>query len=519
MKNKGTLLTALHFTVALLLGLSVCGPIFTMGTAAAAESEGSRHLNATSHMVGSSLDAAKSYQGWTVVRSGIGETLVKLNDNVELEPWVADSWEWLDDFSLKLHIRDGVTFHNGKKVDAEAVKICFERVAEENTRFPDYIDLKEIIADGQDITIVSNTKNPAMLWNLAEPVFSVMDVTVEDIDMMPAGTGPYKVSEFVENRIELVANEDYWGGKPGLDSITFTLISDADARVMALQSGEIDMTVTIDNTSLNLFKNDDYNISLVTGVRTNVVKMNIAREFLSDINVRKAISYGIDRETYSETITGGEASVCIFPSSVPFGIDKIQGYTYDQVQANQILDDAGYVDTDGDNIREMNGKNISLEYYQSAAHGSSEAGLIAQSIQSDLKNIGIDVQIMSAENLSDIKKAGLYDFCSDNSNTVPTGDGQYFLTNMYSSTSGSNQSGYSNPEFDKLLAKFNDAFTTEERYQIAHDCAQLLVDDAADLYVTAVPMNTVSRSYVKNAVQPTIDYYMITKDITIENNN
>lgn len=493
-----------------LLAASVAGGALT----ASAEEE--KHLNAASHMVGSSLDAAKNYQGWTVVRAGIGETLVKLNDDVQLEPCVADSWEWVDDYTLKFHIRDGITFHNGNPVDAEAVKRCFEHVAETNTRFPNYIDLKEIIADGQDLTIVSNSKNPAMLWNLVEPVFSVMDVTTEDLDMMPIGTGPYKVTEFVEDRIELEANEEYWDGEVGLDTITFTKISDAEARVMALQSGEVDMTVTIDNTSLDLFRNDDYNISLITGVRTNVVKMNHAREFLSDINVRKAISYAIDRETYSSTITGGEPSVCLFPSSVPFGVDEIEGYTFDQEKSKQILDDAGYVDTDGDGIREMNGKNIVLEYYQSAAHGSSEAGLIAQAIQSDLKKVGLEVQIMSSENMSDIKNAGLYDFCSDNSNTVPTGDGQYFLTNMYYSTSGSNKSGYSNPEFDALIEQFNDAYTAEERSQIAHECAEILVEDAADLYVTAVPMNTVSQAYVKNATQPTIDYYMITKDITIE---
>ena len=72
-----------------------------------------KHLNAASHMVGTSLDAAKNYQGWTVTRAGIGETLLKLNDAVELEACLADSWEWVDDYTLKLHVREGVTFQNG----------------------------------------------------------------------------------------------------------------------------------------------------------------------------------------------------------------------------------------------------------------------------------------------------------------------------------------------------------------------------------------------------------------------
>ncbi len=484
--------------------------------AVTASAEGERHLNAASHMVGASLDAAQSYQGWTVVRAGIGETLIKLNDNVELEPCIADSWEWVDEYTLKLHVREGVTFHNGKPVDAAAVKAAFEHVQEINTRFPTYIDLKEIIADGQELTLVSNSKNPAMLFNLVEPVFSVMDVTVEDIVNAPAGTGPYMVESFVENRIELVANPNYWGGEIGLDTITFTRIGDAEARVMALQSGEIDMTVTIDNTSLKLFDNDEYTISLATGLRTNVVKMNNAGKFLSNADLRKAISYAVPREACSTTITGGEVSTCLFPSSLAFDSASIEGYTYDLDKAAAMLDEAGIVDGDGDGWREMDGEKIHLSYYQTAAHGSSEAGLIAQTIQSSLKKIGIEVEIMSTENLSDVRNSGEFDFYSNNDMTAPTGDCQYYLTLTYLGGNATNYTKYQNAEFDALLATLYDTYDVEERYAIAHQLAQILVDDAADLYVTAVPINTVFHSYVKNAYQPTVDYYMITPDITVE---
>lgn len=477
---------------------------------------GERHLNAASHMVGASLDAAESYQGWTVVRAGIGETLIKLNDKVELEPCIADKWEWVDDYSLKLHIRDGVKFHSGNPVDAEAVKKCFEHVAETNTRFPTYIDLKEIIADGQDLTIVSNSKNPAMLFNLVEPAFSVMDMSVPDIVNAPAGTGPYMVDFFVENRIELVANEDYWGGEVGLDSITFTLIGDSEARVMALQSGEIDMTITIDNSSLKLFENDDYNISLATGLRTNTVKMNNASKFLSNKDLRKALSYAVPREDCSTTITGGEVSTCLFPSSLAFGAKDIKGYNYDLKKAESMLDESGIVDTDGDGWREINGENIYLTYYQTAAHGSSEAGLIAQAVQSSFKEIGVNVEIMSTENLSDVRSSGNFDFYSNNDMTAPTGDCQYYLTYTYQGGNETNYTKYQNAEFDKGLDSLFDEYDVQARYKIAQNLAQILVDDAADLYVTSVPINTVSQSYVKNAKQPTVDYYMITPDITIE---
>ena len=128
-------------------------------------------------------------------------------DAVELEACLADSWEWVDDYTLKLHVREGVTFQNGKAVDAAAVKASFEHTAEINNRFAMYIDLKEFIADGQYFTIVSNSHNPQMLWNLVEPCFCVMDVTVADIENAPVGTGPYKFVSTLSQRSRMRRHE------------------------------------------------------------------------------------------------------------------------------------------------------------------------------------------------------------------------------------------------------------------------------------------------------------------------
>lgn len=484
--------------------------------------EAEKHLEVSTFWITPSLDFSDSYTGWVCTRIGVGETLVKLDDSVQLEGWLADSWENTDELTWNIHIRDGITFHNGKAVDAAAAMASIQYALDNNNRADTYLNIDSMSADGQNLTIKTREPNAALIFNLTEPLFCIFDVTCEDMVNCPQGTGPYKVAGFESDvRVDLAKNENYWDGEVGLDTITVSEIPDSEARVMALQSGETEMTVTLDNASLKLFENDDYNVSVVIGERTNVTYMNHERPFTSDKTLRQAISWAVDRDTYAENITGGEPATGLFPSSLPYHNDTLNAYTYDVDKANQILDDAGYVDTDGDGIREMNGENIHLEYYMATAHGSSDTMLLAQAIQADLKKIGVDVELQMTENLSDVLTSGEFDMSSDNSNTAPTGDPEYFLSVRYSSAQGgggdhgSNTGRYSSEGMDEIIKKLAGTFDTEERYNLAHDAAQLLLDDAAALYLTYVPMNTVSASYVVGAEQPTVDYYMITKDLTI----
>ena len=119
-----------------------------------------------------------------------------------------------------------------------------------NDRAAEYLKVDMIEADGQTLTITTTEPNAALLNNLVEPVFCIIDTTQseESIETAPIGTGPYVISSISpEQTVELVKNDTYWDGEPGLDTITVTQIADADARTMALQSGEVDITNTIDN--------------------------------------------------------------------------------------------------------------------------------------------------------------------------------------------------------------------------------------------------------------------------------
>lgn len=479
--------------------------------------ENDKHLNVGIFWLSTDLDPANEYNGWSLTRMAIAETLTILNENIEVEACLADKWEQVDDLTWKFHIRDGVKFQNGNPLTAEAVKNCIQRTFDKNKRASTYFKLDKMIADGQDLTIITTEPCGAMLNNLVEPIFSIIDVSVDEvtIPMSPVGTGAYSVTEYVsEVSAECVINADYWDGKPGLDSVSYQYTKDLDSRVLALQSGEFDLAMRIPETSLSLFEDKkDYTISEETGLRGSTICMNLQRPTLSKLEIRKAISYGINKDEYAKLIHAVPATG-LFPTALPFSSDKLKGYEFDVSKANTILQDAGYVDTNADGIREINGENIHLQFYLDTSTGT--AATLAQAIQADLKNIGIEVELIQSENLSDIRKAGTFDMYYNSSNAAPTGDPQAYLSLTYKTGGSSNFSNYSSEKMDNLITQLNSTFVIEERQKLAQEASQILLDDAVNLFVSYTPANVVATAKVKNFQAHPADYYMMTKDITIE---
>ncbi len=487
-------------------------------------SENEKTMRVAFFWISADLDPANDYNGWVTSRLGIGETLVRLNDELKIEPCLADEWENVDELTWRFHIREGARFSNGTPVTAQACQASLERAISMNDRASEYLKVESMEADGQELTIRTSEPNAGLLSNLVEPVFDIVDATqsADQIKTAPVGTGPYKIANFQsEQSAELVKNENYWDGEPGLDRIEVTQIADSDARAMALQSGEIDLTNTIDQTSTTLFENNpDYQVSSIISPRVNVAYMNHAESSpLHDVELRKAISYAVNREAYAELI-GGSPAHGLYSDATPFGNETIWSFSYDKDQAEQILDQAGYHDVDGDGIREMSdGSQMTLHYLQAADHGSADSAILAQAVQSDLKAVGIDMEILSVENLSEYQSQGNFDFYTGNDNSAPTGDPQLWLETMYTGLGVSgkkNLTSFQDDKIDEIVAQMNQTFDQEARYQLASEASQELNETASNLYLTNSYLNMVSSARVKQAVQPVADYYFITKDITIE---
>ena len=246
----------------------------------------------------------ESYSGWSTLRYGIGETLFKFNEHMELEAWLAESFEQVDDFTIKVKINDAATFSNGKKVDGAAVKKCLEDLIANHDRAPRDLKISSIEADGQFVTIKSSEKMPALLNYLSDPYGCIIDVEAGVKDGIAIGTGPYKAVKVTDTQIDLVKNENYWGAvKPKIDKITVKSITDGDTLTMAMQNGELDAVQGLPYSSLQLFQNDSYKISQVNTSRVYQAAFNFKTPALQDLNVRKAISMAIDKENFCKVLS------------------------------------------------------------------------------------------------------------------------------------------------------------------------------------------------------------------------
>ena len=156
-------------------------------------------------MANAGLNPHEAYSGWSAVRYGVGETLFRLSETMELEPWLAESWEWVDDTTLFITLRDGVTFSSGRALDGQAVKECLDHLVAVHDRAPGDLNIDAIEADGQTVTITCNAPNPALPNYLSDPYGAIidMDYGTDGVDETRnvAGTGPFVAYEVADDHI------------------------------------------------------------------------------------------------------------------------------------------------------------------------------------------------------------------------------------------------------------------------------------------------------------------------------
>ena len=453
----------------------------------------------------------ESYSGWSTLRYGIGETLFKFNENMELEPWLAEGFEQIDDFTLKIKINNAATFSNGKKVDGAAVKACLEHLIENHDRAPRDLKISSIEAEGQSIIIKSAEKMPALLNYLSDPYGCIIDVEEGVKNNIVVGTGPYKAVKVTDTQIDLVKNDNYWGRvKPKMDKVIIKSITDGDTLTMAMQNGELDAVQGLPYSSLQLFSGDNYKISQVNTSRVYQAAFNFKTPELQDLNVRKAISMAIDKENFCKILLNGNGSPAIgaFPANLTFGGDKVHAQPYDLDAAKKILTDSGWIDSDGDGYVDKNGKNLELRYLTYTSR--QELPLLAEAAQANLKKIGIKLNVNATDNYKTFLKAGDYDIFSKAIVTAPTGDPEYYFTSHIVPGAVDNAGFYDSEEISTLENELHNTFGTEERSQLAIKMSQQILDDCALFYASHLKMSFVMKPNVEGFNAHPSDYYEIT---------
>lgn len=465
------------------------------------------------------LNPHDNYSGWSALRYGVGETLFKYNDNMEVEPWLATDYEFVDDTTVKITLRDGVKFSSGRTMDAQAVKECLENLVKVHDRAPSDMKIDYIDADGLTLTIYTTEPCPAIINYLGDPYGAIIDmeygVQGEGGNANVAGTGPYIAEKVTPTQIDLVKNENYWGGDVKVDKVTVKSFSDGSALTAALQTGDIQGTYGLQYDNYALFDgNPEYTINSCATSRCFFGQFNFESEIMQDQNIRKAIEMGIDKEGFCSVIMEGRGlpAKAAFPDSFSYGNEAVETVSYDPEGAKKLLEESGWKDTDGDGYADKDGQKLTIDWLTYPTR--LEQPKLAEYAQATLKEIGIDVVVNNTSDHMTYAADGNFDVYVSSTTTAPTGDPEYFFTSTV--VGPKNYGKYENKEVTALTEKLHQAFEPEERAKLATGLQQKILDDDGFFFVSHLNMGIVTKSNVKGMAAHPCDYYEITADLDVE---
>ena len=340
------------------------------------------------------------------------DTLVTY-ENGQFVPKLAESWEISEDGCVfTLHLRKNVRFHDGEAFDAEAVKANFVDLMNGPQAYylPTVGNIKNIECP-EEHTVVFYYDNPFyglladLCWADGMPMVSPKQIAAKNAgqEVTPVGTGPYAYEEYVKGEYtRFVKNEDYWDGAPYYDEIIAKYIPDEASRIQALKNGEVDLLYGATELSYD----DYFQLQSVTGMtakmspiqaRNRNLTLNL-NGVLGDPAVREAIALSIDKELISEGVSHGYEAVAdtiLTPGALYEDACPKINYSYDPEKAAELLDAAGWIDTDGDGIREKDGTKLSFVCTIQA--GYVENRTMALVVQDMLSDLGMQVEIKELE--------------------------------------------------------------------------------------------------------------------------
>ena len=407
--------------------------------------------------------------GWNAMRYGIAEALFKFDDNMEVIPWLAESYEVNDEHTeWTIKLKDGIKFSDGCDLTPTKVKEYFDHMKEvgpSGSAKPEkYLEFEaEVTVDDDANTINIKTSKPYanLVGQLCHPTMGITDVEhIENYDNGIIGTGPYKIEEFngVGVGYTLAANEYYREDVP-YDKINLLFMGDNSAKTMALQSGQVDLVENITNVAdiQDFQDSDDFTVDIASGVRCGFAWMNFDG-VLGNKTLRQAILMAIDYDTICNSRTIGglyTPGFSVLPSTLNYDYDKLENpYTYDPEKAKELLTEAGYPD------------GFSCKLLSSSTYAFHEQTAIC--VQASLEAVGIDVEVELPDWATRIERSNTGDYDLMVSGTTGNIVDMDWCTNYYESGDVRMNScpGFADAEIDELLEKGRTTLDETERAAI-----------------------------------------------------
>ena len=455
-----------------------------------------------------SIDAHKEHYGWYSSNYGITETLFRMADDSSVQPLLAEKAVTSEDgLSWTITLKEGARFSNGNALTAEMAVRNLERAAEVNSRFAYLAEFDMTALDERTLVITTDDVYPTMINDLAGAELAMLDLdNTADFDNAPIATGPFVVKSFEpEGTVEVVRNENYWGGEVKLDGAIFYYMQEDEPKLMAMQNGEIDGYTSVTAAAKEIYKADP-NAYKLTEIPATRLQFYILNEERMDSALRAAVNLAVDCESMAEYL-GGTVTAAVGPFSTSTAYGKVTKPAPDTAKAKALLEAEGYV-LNSDGIYEKDGRAIDLNICYYAARSLDSIALL---MQEQLKAAGIGATLTCEEDPDATYIAthdfdiGLYCMIADRN-----GDPYYFINSTIRDGAYYDVGGFDSDECEAMIAKLKYETAPAVRAELANKIIQITIDDNAFGYVGLFNKTTVSRPEVTGISESCpFDFYMI----------
>lgn len=454
--------------------------------------------------------------------ANIFEGLYMVNEVYELEPVLADSYEPSEDglvYTFKL--KTGVTFHNGDPFTSADVIYTYNWIMDEanaSTRLSNF-DLVETVEAPDDTTIVVTLKEADVTFmiNVATvfiyPATYHAEIGENDFKVAPVGTGPFKFGEMnPQQRVRLDAWENYYRGRANLDSFQMDVVPEAAGRMAALETGQADNSMWGLNAEDNLKLKDSGNFTIfeTQQVATNHFPLNNTHPFLQEKEVRQALLWALDRQSFADDVFLGQATVAtsnLSPAVAAFYNPDVPLYEFNPDKAKELLEGAGWVEG-SDGIREKDG--VKAAFTMMVFQGDTQRRPEAEVAQQWWKDIGVDCQLqegITSEILGGLRDgtydAGLFNWVYGGSNGDP--DSRDTLV-----TGGANNFfQYSNAEVDDLMNNGIKELDPVKRADMYKRIQEIIAEEVPFLFL----LNLMTTAFYNNRVKGLPETVLVTDNV------
>lgn len=511
-KKRVLLLTSLMLIVVMIV--TGCGSPETGAAEPTEKTEKTEEfeLNVASGADPISLDPRKTWVGAGYsINYHVSEPLVFRQiegKKVNIYGVLAESWEQRDNLTWVFELKQGVKFHNGEPLTAEAVKFTMDSIMDPNFQTPLktwLTDVEKVETEG-DYTVVITTKYPTrgLLSSLAQVSIVEPKAVASQgnaYNTSPVGTGPYKVQSYTaNNQVVLERFDGYWGEKGKAKKITFRIMPENSTRLAALQTGEVDLAESLPpDKAAEVESNENLAVVSTPTLRVDFLVIQHDRPWLKEVKFRKAISYAIDRQSIVDNILGGTTVVASSPSppgTIGFNED-LPPYEYNLEKAKQLLKEVGY-----------NGEPIT---YGGPSGRYAMDRQVNEAVAAMLQSAGINVKLEILDWSSFYPKKDSYDMHFIGQTDFTINPNKHYDSVYYSKTA---TTFYKNEQVDALLDEAIQTMDDDAAAEIYKQVQQLLVDDMASIPLHYEP-SLLGVSKKLEGFKTRLDEYVLLNDVQL----